>query len=135
MNSLFLFLPLVICLLTTFGGLVCAIVAIVGLKKAQATQLRQRAQDPQPPLLSGAKQRATASSGCWTLFLKGLLAFGLGALALGLLGFIAKLLVLAGAVVLVETSNAKLRLFRVPDLLSAAFILATLALLSTFLFQ
>ena len=40
-----------------------------------------------------------------------------------------------GAVVLVETTNAKLRLFRVPDLLSAAFILATLALVSTFLFQ
>ena len=36
---------------------------------------------------------------------------------------------------LVETTNAKLRLFRVPDLLSAAFVLATLALLSTFLFQ
>ena len=32
------------------------------------------------------------------------------------------------AVVLVETTNAKLRLFRVPDLLSAAFVLATLAL-------
>jgi len=47
----------------------------------------------------------------------------------------AKLLVLAGAVVLVEFTNAKLRLFRVPDLLSAAFILAALALLSTFLFQ
>jgi formate hydrogenlyase subunit 4 len=44
-------------------------------------------------------------------------------------------LVLSGAVVLVETVNAKLRLFRVPDLLSAAFVLATLALLSTFLFQ
>jgi len=56
-------------------------------------------------------------------------------LALSLLCFIAKLLALAGAVVLVETSNAKLRLFRVPDLLSAAFVLATLALLSTFLFQ
>ena len=42
---------------------------------------------------------------------------------------------LSGAVVLVETTNAKLRLFRVPDLLSAAFMLATLALLSTFLFQ
>ena len=40
-----------------------------------------------------------------------------------------------GAVVLVETTNAKLRLFRVPDLLSAAFVLAALALLSTFLFQ
>ena len=41
----------------------------------------------------------------------------------------------AGIVVVVETTNAKLRLFRVPDLLSAAFVLAGLALLSTFLFQ
>jgi formate hydrogenlyase subunit 4 len=57
------------------------------------------------------------------------------ALGLSMLGFLAKLLALSGAVVLVETTNAKLRLFRVPDLLSAAFILATLALLSTFLFQ
>jgi formate hydrogenlyase subunit 4 len=57
------------------------------------------------------------------------------ALACALLWFVAKLLVLAGAVVLVETTNAKLRLFRVPDLLSVAFILAALALLSTFLFQ
>ena len=54
---------------------------------------------------------------------------------LSLIWLTAKLLALAGAVVLVETTNAKLRLFRVPDLLSAAFILATLALLSTFLFQ
>jgi len=57
------------------------------------------------------------------------------ALSLSALWFLAKLLTLAGVVVLVETTNAKLRLFRVPDLLSAAFILATLALLSTFLFQ
>jgi len=57
------------------------------------------------------------------------------AFGLGLLFFAAKLIVLAGAVVLVETTNAKLRLFRVPDLLSAAFTLATLALVSTFLFQ
>jgi formate hydrogenlyase subunit 4 len=56
-------------------------------------------------------------------------------IGLSLLWFVAKLLALSGAVVLVETTNAKLRLFRVPDLLSAAFILATLALLSTFLFQ
>jgi formate hydrogenlyase subunit 4 len=54
-------------------------------------------------------------------------------LALGV--FLLKIFVLSGAVVLVETVNAKLRLFRVPDLLSAAFVLATLALLSTFLFQ
>ncbi len=58
-----------------------------------------------------------------------------GAVALSLAWFVAKLLVLAAAVVFVETTNAKLRLFRVPDLLSAAFILAALALLSSFLFQ
>jgi formate hydrogenlyase subunit 4 len=57
------------------------------------------------------------------------------AFGLGLLFFMAKLIVLAGAVVLVETTNAKLRLFRVPDLLSAAFILAMLALVSSFLFR
>ncbi len=60
---------------------------------------------------------------------------GPGALALSLLAYLAKLLALSAAVVLVETTNAKLRLFRVPDLLSAAFVLATLALLSTFLFE
>ena len=46
-----------------------------------------------------------------------------------------KLLGLAAAIVVVETTNAKLRLFRVPDLLSTAFIMAALALLSTFLFE
>jgi formate hydrogenlyase subunit 4 len=65
------------------------------------------------------------------------IAADLSAAALGLsfASFLAKLLLLAAAVVLVETTNAKLRLFRVPDLLSTAFILATLALLSKFLFQ
>ena len=58
---------------------------------------------------------------------------GVTALGLSLLAYLAKLLALSGAVVLVETTNAKLRLFRVPDLLSAAFVLATLALLSTVL--
>ncbi len=57
------------------------------------------------------------------------------AFGLGLVFLAAKLLALAGAVVLVEFTNAKLRLFRVPDLLSTAFILATLALVSTFLFR
>jgi formate hydrogenlyase subunit 4 len=58
-----------------------------------------------------------------------------GSLGLALGVFLLKLLLLSAAVVVVETVNAKLRLFRVPDLLSAAFVLATLALLSTFLFQ
>ncbi|MFA5264308.1 MAG: NADH-quinone oxidoreductase subunit H [Opitutaceae bacterium] len=56
------------------------------------------------------------------------------ALALGLLSYLGKLLLLSGIVVLAETTNAKLRLFRVPDLLGAAFVLAALALFSTFLF-
>ena len=45
-----------------------------------------------------------------------------------------KLLVLACVIVLVETTNAKMRLFRVPELLAVAFTLAALALASTFLF-
>ncbi len=57
------------------------------------------------------------------------------ALGLSLLAYLAKLLLLSAAVVVIETTNAKLRLFRVPDLLSAAFVLAALALLSTFLFR
>jgi formate hydrogenlyase subunit 4 len=48
--------------------------------------------------------------------------------------FVSKLVVLSVAVVLVETSNAKLRLFRVPELLAVAFVLSALALISTFLF-
>jgi formate hydrogenlyase subunit 4 len=56
-------------------------------------------------------------------------------LGFSLLAYVAKLLVVSGFVVIVETTNAKLRLFRVPDLLSAAFVLAGLSLISTFLFQ
>ncbi len=48
--------------------------------------------------------------------------------------YLAKVLVLAGAVVLVETTYAKMRLFRVPELLAVAFVLGALALISTFLF-
>ena len=67
----------------------------------------------------------------------GLAEPGAGAAAVGisLIAYLAKLLALGAAVVVVETTNAKMRLFRVPDLLSAAFVLATLALLSTFLFH
>lgn len=53
---------------------------------------------------------------------------------MSLLAFIGKLLLLAVAIVLVETTNAKLRLFRVPELLSVAFVLSAMALISTFLF-
>jgi len=57
------------------------------------------------------------------------------ALGISLTAYLAKRLALSAVVVVVETTNAKMRLFRVPDLLSAAFVLAALALLSTFLFH
>jgi len=46
---------------------------------------------------------------------------------------IVKLAVLSVAVAVLETRVAKLRLFRVPELLSASFALALLAVISTFL--
>ena len=49
--------------------------------------------------------------------------------------FILKLLLLAVVVAIVEVSNAKMRLFRVPELLAIAFVMGVLALVSTFLFQ
>ena len=52
--------------------------------------------------------------------------------SLGLLLF--KLLALSGVIAAVETANAKMRLFRVPELLAVAFTLAALGLASTFLF-
>jgi formate hydrogenlyase subunit 4 len=55
------------------------------------------------------------------------------AIVIGLVSFVAKLGVLAVAVALLETRVAKLRLFRVPELLSASFVLALLAVMSTFL--
>jgi CubicO group peptidase (beta-lactamase class C family) len=86
MNSLLLFIPLAICLAVAFGGLVCVILAGIGLRRTRAAQLRQRSPDPQPPLLSGTTQRTGTSVGCWVLCMKVLRALGLGALVLGLLG-------------------------------------------------
>lgn len=54
-----------------------------------------------------------------------------------LIGFgylLLKLLLLSCSIVLIETTNAKMRLFRVPELLAVAFTLGALALISTFLF-
>ncbi len=54
------------------------------------------------------------------------------ALAGGLVSLIVKLAVLATAIAVLETRVAKLRLFRVPELLSASFVLALLAVVATF---
>jgi formate hydrogenlyase subunit 4 len=59
--------------------------------------------------------------------------FGFGALQ-GIGWLLGKLLLLCCAIVLLETVNAKMRLFRVPELLAVAFTLGSLALVSTFLF-
>jgi formate hydrogenlyase subunit 4 len=58
-----------------------------------------------------------------------------GPVLLSLALFICKLVLLSIVVALVEISNAKMRLFRVPELLAIAFVLGALALVSTFLFQ
>lgn len=54
------------------------------------------------------------------------------ALSIGAAALLVKLGVLAVAVAVLETRVAKLRLFRVPELLSASFVLALLAVMSTF---
>jgi formate hydrogenlyase subunit 4 len=56
-----------------------------------------------------------------------------GALLVAVLSLLAKFVVLAGAVAVLETRIAKLRLFRVPELLSVSFVLALLAVTSSFL--
>ena len=55
------------------------------------------------------------------------------ALTIGFVSLIAKLGVLAVVIAVLETRVAKLRLFRVPELLSASFVLAALAVISTVL--
>jgi formate hydrogenlyase subunit 4 len=57
------------------------------------------------------------------------------ALGIGLLSLLLKLIVLAVAVALVETRIAKLRLFRVPELLGVSLVLALLAVTSSFLLR
>ncbi len=68
----------------------------------------------------------------WPFGLQG--GWSLAGVAVSLGYLLVKLAVLCVGVVLVETTNAKLRLFRVPELLAAAFTLGALALVSTFLF-
>jgi formate hydrogenlyase subunit 4 len=58
---------------------------------------------------------------------------GAGALLLAALIYGAKLAVLAAVVAVFETRVAKLRLFRVPELLSVSFVLALLAITASFL--
>ncbi len=55
------------------------------------------------------------------------------ALAAGLAWFVVKVVVLACAVAVLETRVAKLRLFRVPELLAASFVLGLVAVMSSFL--
>jgi len=58
---------------------------------------------------------------------------GPSALLLGALVLAAKLAVLTVAVALLETAMAKLRLFRVPELLAGSFALALLSVTAVFL--
>jgi formate hydrogenlyase subunit 4 len=57
---------------------------------------------------------------------------GLGLLAIGLVAYIAKLIVAGTLLALFETSIAKMRVFRVPEFLGAALMLGLLATLLLF---
>jgi len=59
----------------------------------------------------------------------------LGSLAIGLVILIAKLTVLTVGLAVLETVVAKLRLFRVPEMLAGSFALALLSVLSVFLLK
>ena len=58
-----------------------------------------------------------------------------GALTLAVASLLVKLVALAAVVAVLETRIAKLRLFRVPELLSVSFVLALLAVTSSFLLR
>lgn len=58
-----------------------------------------------------------------------------GALSLALVALVAKLALLGVAVAFLETRVAKLRLFRVPELLGVSFVLALLAVTTSFLLR
>jgi formate hydrogenlyase subunit 4 len=58
-----------------------------------------------------------------------------GSMQIGILVLVGKLALLAGALAVVETSVAKLRLFRVPELLAGSFALAVLSVTSVFLLR
>jgi formate hydrogenlyase subunit 4 len=56
-----------------------------------------------------------------------------GAVLIAVLSLLLKMVLLAAAVAILETRLAKLRLFRVPELLTVSFLLALLAVTSSFL--
>jgi formate hydrogenlyase subunit 4 len=58
-----------------------------------------------------------------------------GTLAWALAALLLKLTILAIVLAVIETRVAKLRLFRVPELLTASFVLALLAITSSFLLR
>ena len=57
----------------------------------------------------------------------------LASLGLGVIGFGLKIFALASVMAVIECSTAKLRLFRVPDLLAASFVLSLIALILFYL--
>jgi len=54
-------------------------------------------------------------------------------IAIGLIAFLVKLLLFALAIALIESSMSKMRLFRLPNLLTGSFILAFLAVMSFYI--
>ena len=64
-----------------------------------------------------------------------LVSGGIGALLIGTLVFILKIVVIGIIMAVVETSFAKTRLFKVPDLLLGSFLIGLIGLISKFVFR
>lgn len=60
---------------------------------------------------------------------------GLGAIGIAVLAFVLKVVLLGLVMAVIETSFAKMRLFKVPDLLMGSFLLGLLGLIAKFLFR
>ncbi|WP_418790849.1 respiratory chain complex I subunit 1 family protein [Phosphitispora sp. TUW77] len=59
---------------------------------------------------------------------------GINGLAIGLLAYLGKVIIIGLAMAIIETSFAKMRLFKVPELLMGSFLLGFLGLITKFLF-
>ena len=64
----------------------------------------------------------------WTILLQGLLA-----IILGIVAILGKVVLIALVIAIIESSMAKMRLFRLPNLLTVAFTLALLGVLSYYI--
>jgi CubicO group peptidase (beta-lactamase class C family) len=86
MNNPVMFLPLALYLVLILTGPACAAVGLIALRKSRVAGRHRDTPLAQPPLLAGTPNSSVTSPGARAFWLKGLVALGLGTLAVGVLG-------------------------------------------------